>query len=48
MGIEPEYKKKDEQDKPPFFSSWKKLYMLVLLNLAVLIVLFYLFMKTFD
>ncbi|MFC2124154.1 hypothetical protein ACFLU5_05015 [Bacteroidota bacterium] len=28
-------------DKPPKFKSWKDLYMLVILNLAVLIALFY-------
>ena len=48
MGIEPKEKKKVEQEKPPLLSSWKQLYALVLLNLAVLIVLFYLFTKAFD
>ena len=35
-------------DKPPFFSSWKKWYALVLLHLAFLIVIFYLFTKAFE
>ena len=37
-----------EQEKPPIFSSWSRWYMAVLLNLAVLILLFFLFMKAFD
>jgi hypothetical protein len=36
------------RDKPPFFSSWNRLYAFVLLNLAVLIILFYLFTKAFE
>jgi len=35
-------------DKPPFFSSWKKWYALVLLHLVFLIVVFYLFTKAFE
>lgn len=37
-----------DQEKPPILSSWKRLYTVVLLNLALLIVLFYLFTKAFD
>lgn len=37
-----------DQEKPPLFSSWKRLYAVVLLHLALLIVLFYLFTKAFD
>jgi hypothetical protein len=32
---------------PPFGGSWAKLYAAVLLNLALLVVLFYLFTRTF-
>ena len=43
------YKDKEiKEEKPPILSSWKRLYTLVLLNLAVLIVLFYIFTKVFD
>lgn len=38
----------DEQEKPPILSSWKQLYIIVLLNLAFLIAIFYLFTKAFD
>lgn len=37
-----------KEEKPPILSSWKRLYTLVLLNLALLIMLFYLFTKAFD
>lgn len=37
-----------KEEKPPILASWKRLYTLVLLNLALLIVLFYLFTKAFD
>jgi len=40
--------KEIDQEKPPILSSWKRLYAVVLLNLALLIVLFYLFTKAFD
>jgi hypothetical protein len=40
--------KEIDQEKPPILSSWKRLYTIVLLNLALLIVLFYLFTKAFD
>jgi hypothetical protein len=41
---------KDEQrdeEPPPFGRSWAVLYALVLANLAVLVVLFYLFTRAF-
>lgn len=38
----------DEQEKPPILSSWKQLYIAVLLNLAFLIIIFYLFTEAFD
>ena len=37
-----------DEGKPPFFSSWRSLYVLVLVNLVVLIALFYAFMKAFE
>ena len=37
-----------DEGKPPFVSSWSRLYVLVLVNLVVLIALFYVFMKTFE
>jgi hypothetical protein len=40
--------KEIDQEKPPILSSWNRLYTLVLLNLALLIVLFFLFTKAFD
>lgn len=33
---------------PPFFESWRALYAIVLAELGVLIILFYLFMKAFE
>jgi hypothetical protein len=44
---EPDIERGDE-GKPPVFSSWKSWYVLVLVNLVVLIVLFYVFMKAFE
>jgi hypothetical protein len=41
-------KKEDDQEKPPILSSWNRLYTVVLLNLALLIALFYLLTKAFD
>ncbi len=40
--------KEIDQEKPPILSSWNRLYAVVLLNLALLIVLFYIFSKAFD
>jgi hypothetical protein len=37
-----------DEGKPPFVSSWNRLYLLVLVNLGVLIGLFYVFMKAFE
>lgn len=40
--------KQDTQfERPPFFNSWKAIYLLVLANLLVLIVLFYWFSVSF-
>ena len=44
----PEHKDDIDREKPPILSSWKKLYAIVLLHLAALIVLFYLFTEAFD
>lgn len=38
----------DEQPPPPFGGSWKNLYAVVLVNLAVLTLLFYLFTRYFG
>jgi len=38
----------DEEEKPPFFSSWRAMYTFVLTFLAFLILLFYVFMKIFS
>ncbi len=35
------------QDRPPVFKSWSRVYAAVLLNLAVHIILFYLFTLAF-
>lgn len=40
--------KSEDEGMPPFVSSWRRLYILVLVNLAVLIGLFYVFMKAFE
>lgn len=36
------------QERPPFFSSWRKMYAFVLSFLGGLIILFYAFMKFFS
>lgn len=41
-------KSEDERERPPFFSSWGRLYAAVLLNLALQVFLFYLFTKAFE
>jgi len=38
----------ESEDRPPFFSSWFKLYAFVLSFLSFLIILFYLFMKAYS
>lgn len=35
-------------DKPPFFKSWKTIYYLVVGNLVLMILLFYLFTVAFQ
>jgi hypothetical protein len=44
----PTEKTEDDRDRPPFFSSWNRLYAVVLLNLALQIFLFYLFTVAFQ
>ena len=39
---------KQEEEQPPFFSSWNRLYAFVLINLIFLTILFYLFKKIFS
>lgn len=36
------------EEKPPILGSWKKIYLVVLLNLFILIVLFYSFSVVFK
>jgi hypothetical protein len=40
--------KKSIEDKPPFLGSWNNIYLIVLGELVVLIILFYLFAKAFS
>jgi hypothetical protein len=37
-----------EEERPPILGSWGRLYGVVLLELGVLIVLFYMFTKAFE
>ena len=36
------------EEPPPVFGTWQRLYFLVLLNLVVLIALFFLFSRSFE
>jgi hypothetical protein len=36
------------EEKPPILGSWNKIYLVVLLNLTVLIILFYFFSEAFK
>jgi hypothetical protein len=38
----------ENRERLPFFSSWKRLYAAVLLNLALQVALFYLFTEAFK
>jgi len=40
-------RREEDEDAPPVGGSWKLLYATVLINLAVLVVLFYLFTRAF-
>ena len=48
MNNESGFIKDNEESPPPFLGKWKNVYGLVLLNLAVLVLLFYLFTKVFE
>jgi hypothetical protein len=37
-----------DEENPPFLGSWKKIYLVVLLNLAALIILFYFFSEAYK
>jgi len=37
-----------DEDKPPILKSWRNIYIAVLVNLVVLIILFYLFKEHFS
>lgn len=39
---------RSDEGKPPLVSSWRNLYILVLVNLVVLIAVFYAFTKAFE
>ena len=41
-------KERADEEPPPILGSWKRLYALVLLNLAALILLFWLFTRWFK
>jgi hypothetical protein len=41
-------KENSEDSPPPFLSKWRNIYAAVFLNLAVLVLLFYLFTKVFE
>lgn len=43
-----EDKQEVQEDKPPFFDSWSKMYWLVMVVLGVLILLFYLFTEHYS
>jgi hypothetical protein len=38
----------EQEEKPPMLVSWSRLYAVVIAELAVLILLFYLFTKAFE
>ncbi len=40
--------KEAEENKPPFFDSWSKMYWLVMAVLGILILLFYLFTQYYS
>lgn len=48
MGNAEKINKIFSEEKPPVLNSWKQVYSVVLINLIVLIVLFYLFTKIFS
>jgi hypothetical protein len=46
--IEEESRKKNDEELPPFFRTWKQMYIAVLVNLVLTIILFYGFTKLFE
>ena len=38
----------EREEQPPFGGSWGRLYVLVLANLALMVLLFYLFTRAFS
>ena len=48
MNKDPNESKLTEDEKPPIFGSWNRLYTFVLITFAVLVFLFYLFTKAFE
>jgi len=48
MAVNNQDKNEIVEEKPPVLSSWKQLYTIVLLNLVVLIILFYVFTRMFS
>lgn len=39
---------KDREEPPPFLGTWKRVYTVILLYLAALIALFWIFTRTFN
>ena len=48
MNKDPIESKLDEDEYPPLFGSWNKLYTFVFVTFAILVFLFYLFTKAFE
>ena len=48
MSVDPDLTGTSKEESPPFFRSWNVWYALVLLTLATLILLFYLFTVKFQ
>jgi len=48
MQTEEQHIERTDEGRPPLVSSWRRLYVLVLVNLAVLIAVFYVFTKAFE
>jgi hypothetical protein len=41
-------KSQEQSEQPPVLGSWKRLYSLVILNLAFWLLIFYLFRRVFE
>ncbi|MGB5529461.1 MAG: hypothetical protein WBQ32_05775 [Ignavibacteriaceae bacterium] len=48
MSNESELIKDKEESPPPFLGRWRNVYGLVLVNLTLLVLLFYIFTKVFE